>query len=184
MFNIAYFGRKESDRYRKSGLYLTANTRFGYDSGPLEVGGPDATEFILNHPSKDDESLSIDYWETDTCYVRLAPRPFQMKSFMAFDEESLKTVCVGSLRHEGKDNIWLRFQLRRVRSESSTRNSSYSCSEYTDQTEEEEEPIAANNNSNQHKEENEETYSLEGQEVPGSTRHKNNRDDEIQITKL
>ncbi len=128
VFNIAYFGRKENDRYTESGLYLMTNTRFGHDSGPLEVGGASATNFIFHHPSKDDDSLSIELWETDGFYVRLAPRKFQIKSYMAFDEENYKTVCVRDLAHDGKNNVWLRFQLRRVRYESSTCITAYGFS--------------------------------------------------------
>ncbi len=120
VFNIAYFGRNESDQYTKPALHLSAHTRFGYDSGPLEVGSVDATDFILNHSSKDENSLSVEYWETDGCYIRLVPHAFKVKSFVGFDEENLKTICIRSVRNEGKRNIWLKFQLHRINFESTT----------------------------------------------------------------
>ena len=119
MFNIVYYGSEEDDRFTKMGLYSTAHTKLGHNDRPLEVGGALATDFILNHPLKEDDMVSIEFWERDGCYVRLAPHIFHISSFMRFDETDLKTVCVKSLKHEGKQNIWLRFQLHRIRNEGS-----------------------------------------------------------------
>ena len=114
------------------GLYLTANTKLGHNDGPLEVGGALATDFILNHPSKEDDMLFIEFWERDGCYVRLAPHIFHISSFMGLDETDLKTVCIKSLKHEGKQNIWLRFQLHRIRIESSEHIFTYGSSQKHD----------------------------------------------------
>ena len=136
VFNFVHYGSEDDDRFNKTGLYLTANTRFGHNDGPLEVGGAKATDFILNHPSKENGMLSIEFWERDGCYVRLAPRTFHISSFMGFDEADLKTVCVSSLKYEGKNNIWLRFQLHRIRNECSERITTYGSSQKQDSSKE------------------------------------------------
>jgi len=117
IFNIAYYGKKEEERYTGSGMYLTTRTKFGRDEGPLEIGGTEATDFTLKHPSKDDEDVTIEFWKTDGCFVKRNPQRFHCTSYMAFDEAKMSTLCVRSLKNEGRDNKWLRFQLHHIMSE-------------------------------------------------------------------
>ena len=121
VFNIAYYGETEEERYTGLSLYLTTHTTFGRDEGPLEIGGIKATDFILSHPSKEEEDVSIEFWETDGCFVRRNPEKFHCTSFMAFDEANMSTLCVSSLKYEGRDHTWLRFQLHRTRTETEER---------------------------------------------------------------
>lgn len=89
------------------------------------MGGARASNFTLRHPSKKKEDLSVQYWETDSCYIKIAPRRLQKRSLMGLDERALITVCVHSFKDEEKQNVWLRFQIHRTRNEISDRVTVY-----------------------------------------------------------
>ena len=120
-FNMVYYGKKEDARRTEPALYLTATSQ----DKPLGVGGARASNFTLRHPSKKKEDLFIEYWETDSCYIKLAPRRLQKRLIVGLDESTMKTVCVHSYKEEEKRDMCLRFQLHRTRNEVSDRVTIY-----------------------------------------------------------
>lgn len=119
-FSIAYYGEEYSNTSMRGqsvlSKHLTTKSRVkGRDEGPLRIGGGRAANFTLRHPRKTD--LGIDNWESDACFIKLAPRKMQRKSYVAFDVGKNKTMCV-SCREEG-EKFSMRFNLTRVKIESS-----------------------------------------------------------------
>lgn len=115
VFNIAHYGEQVQSSARKtSSKYVIRSSRLkGEDDGPLQIEGKKAAYCVLQHPIKKRDELSVDYWETDSCYIRLAPRKVQKKSYIAFDGIANKTMYVHSSEKEGK-NIAMRFRLSRI----------------------------------------------------------------------
>ena len=93
---IAFFGSQEDDKKRGQRLrqYLMTNSRrTGHDAGPLKVGRHRTTaygaKFILQQFSpgeKKSKRVFVNDWEGDACYLRVAPRLLQMKSYVGLKE--------------------------------------------------------------------------------------------------
>ena len=127
-FNITYYGEEFSQMSKsKSSQHLTQNCKSsqhlttlskmmgGRDEGPLQIGGNKrAANFTLRHPGRRKEDLGIEFWETDACFIKLAPRPMQKKSYIAFDMHQNKTKVI-SCRGEGGVDCCMRFCLNRVK---------------------------------------------------------------------
>lgn len=114
-FSIAYYGEQVSGATKKKiSKYLTTNSKLtGNEAGPLKIEGGRPTKFTLRHPIRRSNDISIEFWESDACYVRLAPRKMQKKSYLGFNGFSNTTMCVCSRKEEG-ENISMRFSLSRV----------------------------------------------------------------------
>lgn len=114
-FNIAYYGEQYRAKQKKRlSKYLTTRSKMsGKDPGPLQMGGPRAANLTLRHPSKAKSTLDTEEWTKDACYIRLAPRKMQKKSYVAFAGEldAVKSVCVQCREEEG---CITRFNLNRV----------------------------------------------------------------------
>ena len=119
-FNITYYGEnfKGKKKVRASRHLTTKSKMGGPDEGPLQVGGGRAANLTLRHPARKNEDLGIEYWESDACFIRLAPRRMQKKSYVGFDVEAMKTVYLGCREEEGEKYI-MRFNLTRVEIECS-----------------------------------------------------------------
>lgn len=108
VFNIAYYGEEVQSNARKtSSKYITRNTQL------LQVRGKNAAYFTLRHPTKNKGDLSMEYWETDSCNIRLAPRKMKKRSYVAFDGTANKTIYVHS-SEEKRGSISTRFRLSRI----------------------------------------------------------------------
>lgn len=87
----------------------------GSQDGPLQIGGSSAANFTLR--TADDKDMSIrdvNLWENTPRYIRVAPRSFQIRSYLALDNEAEFIKCVHSRRSEDNPNIFMRFKLERV----------------------------------------------------------------------
>ena len=124
-FSIAYYGG-EIDAPESVSMYVVTKSKMtGKDNGPLQVGGGRAANFTLRHASKQKSDLSVSDWERDACYVKLAPRMTQHKSYLALNQKSNMAVCVPKREVEEKTGVWLRFKLERPKSEDSNRMTVY-----------------------------------------------------------
>lgn len=76
------------------------------------------------------KELSIQSWEGDACYIKLAPRRWQWKSYITleFDGDTCESKCVESQKEEGKDRS-MRFSLTRVGIDIGTIMKSRLCSD-------------------------------------------------------
>lgn len=125
-FNIAYYNGEMNAPNSSSSMYVITKSKLtGKENGPLQVGGGRAANFTLRHASRDKADLSVSDWEKDACFVKLAPRPTQHKSYLALNEKSNATMCVPNREAEKMGSIWLRFKLERTRSEESNRLTVY-----------------------------------------------------------
>lgn len=130
VFNIANYGEQvESSARKTSSKYLIAKSRLASEGGPLQIGGKRAAYFVLRHPTKKKEELSTEYWETDACYIRVAPRKMQKRSYIAFDSVANKIAYVHSYEEEGK-GVPMRFRLSRIEIEHLRLRTGSICSEY------------------------------------------------------
>lgn len=112
-FNIAYYGENNSDEGRCS-RYLITDSRFtGKDNGPLEMCELGAGNFVLED-GKGSRILSTYEWEEDPCYIRVAPRKIQRKSYLGYNEESCNSICRPKIKNNRKKSCWFRFKLNRV----------------------------------------------------------------------
>ncbi len=120
----------------KMSNYISAKSKItsGRHEGPVLVEGR-AAKLTLRHPAIKDTVPSIHEWELDACYIKLAPRKTQKKSYIAFafDGETCKSMCVESRQKEEGNNLVLRFILTRVGIDAGNRLCSDSA-EPTDQT--------------------------------------------------
>lgn len=122
-FNIAFYG-DEADRAvdRSAAMYVTTNSKVtGKDDGPLQVSGGRGTNFTLRHAIKQKDVLSVDAWEKDCCYIKVANRLTQHKSYMGLNEKKKFSVCMPKQNAEKANSVWLQFKLERVRNEDSSR---------------------------------------------------------------
>ena len=113
-FNILSYGevvKTLPDSPIKISNYLST---VGRDEGPLQMQGRKAAKLTLRHPAKRTEELSIQLWEKDGCFIKLAPRKMQKKGYLAFKfaGESSKSIFVPSRDADG--DLSLRFTLVRV----------------------------------------------------------------------
>lgn len=114
-FNITYYGEEFNSRKKlKSSKHLMTDSKMsGKDEGPLRIGGRRAANFTLRHPQQKNDDLGIEFWESDACFIKIAPRTMQRKSYIAFDIDSNKTVCIPCRKEEG-GKYSMRFGLTRV----------------------------------------------------------------------
>lgn len=127
-FSIAHYDDQPNTLDKSSSMYVTTKSKSkltGKDSGPLQVGGGRGANFSLRHVVKSKESLSINDWEKDACYIKLAARLTQHNSYIGLNEKSGFTVCVPKRSTEKMNSTWLRFKLERIRNEDSNRMTVY-----------------------------------------------------------
>lgn len=117
-FNIVYYGEEVgqiSSKCQSSQHLSTLSKKMGgRDHGPLQMGGGRAANLTLRHPAHRKEDLTIGFWETDACFIKLAPRRMQRKSYIAFDMDQNKTMVV-SCREQDEGNCCMSFSLNRVK---------------------------------------------------------------------
>ena len=124
-FSIAYYGGEVSAENNSAMYVVTKSKLTGKESGPLQVGGARAANFTLRHISKQKNKLSVSDWERESCYVKLAPRVAQHKSYLALNERANACMCVASREAEKANSTCLRFKLERIRNEDSNRMTVY-----------------------------------------------------------
>lgn len=121
-FNIAHYGDEVTLSEKSGAMYVTTKSKVtGKDDGPLQVNGGRGTNFTLRHSVKSKETLSVEEWEKDTCYIKVASRRAQHKSFVGLNEKKNFTICVPKQAAEKANSVWLQFKLERVRNEVSSR---------------------------------------------------------------
>ena len=116
-FNIAHCGevvKSDSTSPVRVTHYLSASSKKSRHEGPVHMEGK-AANLTLRHPAMKKKELSLQSWEEDACYIKLAPRRMQWKSYLAleFDGDTCESKCVESPKEEGKDRS-MRFSLTRV----------------------------------------------------------------------
>lgn len=121
-FNIAFYTFID----KSASVYAVTKSRLtGKDSGPLQMGGGRPTKFTLRHLKKHKGSLSIDVWEKEALYVKVAPRLTQHASYLALSERTNFAACVPKRSLEKRGHSWLQFKLERVRCKESSRMTVY-----------------------------------------------------------
>ena len=119
-FNIAYYVDEASLMEKSGAIYVTTKSKMtGKDDGPLQVGIARGANFTLRHSHK--ETLSVEEWEKAACYIKVATRRAQHKSYVGLNEKKNFTICVPKQAAEKANSVWLQFKLERVRDEGSSR---------------------------------------------------------------
>ena len=127
-FNIAFYSSED----KSSSMFAVIKSKSrltGNDSGPLQVGGGRPAKFTLRHLTKNKASLTVDAWEKEALYVKVAPRRSQHASYLALNEKTSHTKCVPKRSLEKKGSSWLQFKLERIRREESSRMTVYRAPE-------------------------------------------------------
>ncbi len=142
-FTIAFIGSQQDIKENKARVlqYLQTNSRkTGYDEGPLKVGRYRGTsygaKFILRQfplNSTKSKKVYLNSWEADLCYLRVAPRRLQRKSYVGLKVDTKQKtdsygVCKHSKSEDGVGDVYLQFQLHRPEGEEVSRTTVFTGS--------------------------------------------------------
>ena len=111
---------------KSSSMYLVPDIKLtGSDKGPLQVGGGRAGKFTLRHAKKPKKTLSLDIWEKEALYVKVAPRVAWRSTYFGLKEKTRMTMCCKDRSSEKMNATWLQFKLERISKQESSRVTVY-----------------------------------------------------------
>ena len=124
-FQIAHYRGKK----KESAYFVNIQKVFfdsfiaGSEDGPLQIGGGYAANFTLRTEDDDPTKVDVELWEGNSRFIRVAPRRFQMRSYLALGPNGM-IMRVPSRKQDMK-NIFMRFLLERIPIKQRKQNDSY-----------------------------------------------------------